>query len=465
MFRPIPKAILWRKIPYRPIAIVVLILALVVLVLLLFSLEREKLLLQGLTQGGTVPTELFPALWRSRRDVILVAVLVFLVSAIGVAALITFLHYDTTRRTLEEVKGLARNILQSIPTGILTVNQGGIISAVNPAAEAVLKRASSELLGHQYEVVFAEGDPLRSVLDEALKARRHVGQKDEPYKGGDGSLRAIRVSTAELSGDDNKPAGVLLQAQDVTEWLALEQRVRVAEKLAALHTLSAGVAHELRNPLSAIDLNLHLLEEDLKEKGVPATLGARYLHVLNAECRRLSVILDNFMKFARPGSIRLHEVNVEALIDHILTLMHFEAEERKVRLERTPEEELPPVLGDETQISQVLVNVLVNSFHAMPNGGICSIAAAKREADGKSWVEIIVKDNGIGITQEQISHLFEPFYTTKSNGTGLGLAIAYRIMQDHGGTIRVSSVLGAGTTVVIQLPVAAESLERLGAAS
>jgi signal transduction histidine kinase len=115
---------------------------------------------------------------------------------------------------------------------------------------------------------------------------------------------------------------------------------------------------------------------------------------------------------------------------------------------------LPPVLGDETQISQVLVNIIVNSFHAMPNGGLCQITAAQRETDGKPWVEITVKDNGVGITKEQISHLFEPFYTTKSHGTGLGLAIAYRIMQDHGRSIQVSSVPGNGTTVVTQFPVA-----------
>lgn len=462
MFRPVPTATFLRKIPYRHIAFVVLILALVVSVILLFSLEREKLLLQGLTQGGTVPAELFPALWQSRRDLILVTVLVFLVSAIGIAGGITFLHYDSTRRTLEEVKGLARNILRSIPTGVLTLNHAGIITAVNPTAEAALKRSSTELLGHPYESVFAEGETIRTVLQDALSSHHYVSQQDLAYESQDRTMHTIRVSTAELEGDEGQPPGVLLQAQDVTDWLALEQRVHVAEKLAALHTLSAGVAHELRNPLSAIDLNLHLLAEDLKETGMLATQGARYLHVLNAECRRLSGILDNFMKFARPGSVALHEVDVKAIIHHIMALMRFEAEERNIRFEQMTEEELPTVLGDETQISQVLVNIIVNSLHAMPNGGYCRITAAQREAEGKAWVEITVKDSGVGITKEQISHLFEPFYTTKSSGTGLGLAIAYRIMQDHGGTIQVSSAPGSGTTVVTQFPVAVDQPQQIG---
>jgi PAS domain S-box-containing protein len=461
MFRPVPTAIFWRKVPYRPIAVVILILALVVSVILLFSLEREKLLLQGLTQGGTVPTELLPALWQARRDVILVTVLVFLVSAIAIAGVIILLDYDSTRRTLEEVKGLARNILESIPTGVLTINRSGQVTVVNPSAAATLKRSTEELLGKSYEQMFPPGDMIRMVLDGALHHDHHVEHHDMPYRAGD-HTRTIRLTTADLTGDEGSPVGVIVLLKDVTELLGLERRVWIADKLAAMHTLSAGVAHELRNPLSAIDLNLHLLEEDLKEKGLLATQGARYLHVLNAECRRLSVILDNFMKFARPGSVSLHEVDVKALIDHILALMHFEAEERKIRLEQVVEEELPPVVGDETHISQMLVNIIVNSFHAMPNGGLCQVTVAQREIDGKAWVEITVKDDGVGITKEEISHLFEPFYTTKSSGTGLGLAIAYRIMQDHGGTIQVSSVPGSGTTVVTQFPVAIDQLRKVG---
>ena len=280
-----------------------------------------------------------------------------------------------------------------------------------------------------------------------------MSQQDLSYESQDRTPHTIRVSTADLTGDDTEPSGVILQAQDVTDWLALQQRVRVADKLAALHTLSAGVAHELRNPLSAMDLNLHLLEEELRERASLPEQGARYLRVLNAECRRLSVILDNFMKFARPGSVGLHEVNVSALIEHIIALMQFEAEERKIRLEQAVEEPLPSVMGDETAISQVLINVVVIAFHAMPNGGLCRIAAEIRHINGTRWLIVSVKDTGVGIKKEALTRVFEPFYTTKSSGTGLGLAIAYRIMEDHGGTIQVSSTPGIGTTVVVTFPV------------
>jgi PAS domain S-box-containing protein len=407
--------------------------------------------------------EMFRAL--SQRDLIVVVLFLAIGSAVSIAALVSFVHSASTTRTLEEVKGLARNILQSIPTGILTVNRGGIITAVNPAAETVLKRSASTLLGQPYDSMFASGEIIREVLDEALRNHRHISQKDFSHDGPQGRLQTIRVSTVELSGDGGEPAGVLLQAQDVTEWLALEQRVRVAEKLSALHTLSAGVAHELRNPLSAMDLNLHLLEEELDDRAQLNSRTAHYVHVLNAECRRLSSILDNFMKFARPTSVDPHEVDIRRIVEHIVTLMQLEAQEHRILIEYKMEKDLPPVMGDETQISQVLVNVIVNAFHAMTDGGRCHITADSRTVDDHRWVEISVRDTGIGIPEEMLPRLFDPFYTTKPSGSGLGLAIAYRIMQDHGGLISVTSTPGSGTAVVLRFPALASQRQELEATS
>ena len=223
-----------------------------------------------------------------------------------------------------------------------------------------------------------------------------------------------------------------------------------AEKLAALHTLSAGVAHELRIS-SAMDLNLHLLEEELREQGLTADGTSHYLQVLNAECRRLSGILDNFMKFARPGSVGLHEVDVPRVIEHIVALMQFEAEERRIQLEHTIMKDLPPVLGDETQISQVLVNIVVNAFHAMENGGRCHIVVDAHTADGTRWVNIVVRDTGVGIPEDALPRLFEPFYTTKSSGPDWASPSpieSCRIMAERSGIERARQ----GTTVTLKFP-------------
>jgi signal transduction histidine kinase len=316
------------------------------------------------------------------------------------------------------------------------------------------------LLGQSYEQIFHKGDLIRIALDEALHSHRHVDHHDMPYGTGDQS-RTIRLTTTDLTGDQGRSVGVIALLKDVTEELDLERRVRVADKLAGLHTLSAGVAHELRNPLSAIDLNLHLLEEELRGSSQPSSTFDKYLHVLNAETRRLSAILDNFMRFARPGSLRLHAIDTKRLLSHIMSLLQYEAQDRRVQLITKTSENLPALMGDETEISQVLVNVIVNAFHAMPNGGVCHVIARGIRTDEKEWVELTVQDSGIGIKEAELSRLFEPFYTTKTAGSGLGLAIAYRIVQDHEGTIQVTSTPDLGTTVVIKLPAASVALHAL----
>lgn len=451
MFRPSPETTVFQKIPLRLIGAVLLILATAVSVLLLFSLQHEQFVLQGLTEGKDIPTELIGGHRQSRYDLIAMTILLFLLSGIGISAAITFQHYSSTRRTLEEVKGLARNILESIPTGVVTVNRHGHITAVNPSAVAALKRSADALLGHGYDAVFDQGDMIRMVIDGALHKDRHVDHHDMPYDTGD-QTRTIRVTTANLTGDDGRRAGVIVLLKDVTDLLDLERRVRVADKLAGLHTLSAGVAHELRNPLSAIDLNLHLLEEELRGGHALPASQDKYLHVLNAETRRLSAILDSFMKFARPGSLLLHPIDTKHLLSHILSLLRYEAEDRRIQLITKSPDLLPSLIGDETEISQVLVNVLVNAFQAMPNGGVCHVIMRDVESDEHTWVEMTVQDSGVGIKAEDLSRLFEPFYTTKTEGTGLGLAIAYRIVQDHHGTIRIASQPGLGTTVIVKLP-------------
>jgi signal transduction histidine kinase len=262
----------------------------------------------------------------------------------------------------------------------------------------------------------------------------------------------IRVSTVGLTGDEGGTEGVILQIADVTEILSLERRLRNAEKLAALHTLSAGVAHEIRNPLSALDLNLHLLEEELRDHDALRGRIATYVEVVNVEIRRLQGILDNFLKFAKPSSVEMREVRLKDLVDHIVQLFQHEIDEKGIKIETQAGWGAPKVLGDETQLSQVLVNIMVNAVQSMPRGGAIRIAVNTQWLEGEGWVEVLVQDTGVGIKREDLRRLFEPFYSTKPNGSGLGLAIAYRIVEDHHGQLNVTSEEGRGTTVTVRLP-------------
>lgn len=458
MFRPRPETPLFKSILLRQIVAILFILAVVVGILLIYNLEHQSFVVAGLAEDFSPPSDIQAAVGQARQDLIAITLLLFLVGGVGITAVITYWHYANTKEDLEEVKGLARHILENIPTGVLTVNEEGVITTVNPTAETMLERPASTLLGKHYGRVFGMGHPIQMILAQILHHGGSIHAKEITLNSQRGEARTIRVSNVDLTGDDGKPAGMIFQLHDVTEWLALEQQVNDAQRLSALHTLSAGVAHELRNPLSALDLNVHLLEEQLREtKNFPPQVE-KYFQVLNTELSRLSAILDNIMRYAQSRPGRFHLVHIPALVAHVTQLLQHEAEERHQQLQVSVPADLPDVHGDESQIAQALINIVINAFQAMPAGGICRIIVQEREKLERHWVEIAVLDTGQGIDPHALVHIFDPFYTTKDTGTGLGLAVAHRIVQTHGGRIDVSTLPGGeGTSVVLCLPVPAHS--------
>lgn len=453
MFRPRPETPFLQNVLIRQIVAILLIVAVVVGVLLVFSLEHQNIVVESLTEGKTVSSELNAAVGQSRRNLIAITLLLFFVGGVGITAVVTYLHYANTKENLEEVKGLARHILESIPTGVLTVSEEGIITAANPTAETILERPAASLLGKHYDVVFGEGHPIQVIITQILQHGGSMRSKEITFDSQKGEIRTIRISSVDLTGDDGKPAGMIFQLHDVTEWLALEKQVNEAQRLAALHTLSAGVAHELRNPLSALDLNLHLLEEELCETTDLPAQANKYFQVLNTELSRLSAILDNILRYAQSRPAKFHDVNLQSLVSHVAQLLQHEAEDRHLQLHVSVPTDLPDVQGDETQITQALINIVINAFQAMSAGGVCRIIVQERERQERRWVEIAVHDTGQGIDPQSLVHIFDPFYTTKENGTGLGLAVAHRILQNHGGRIDVTAFPGEGTSVALSLPV------------
>lgn len=452
MFRPHPETTLFRNIPIRQIVAVLLIVAVVVGILLVISLERQQFVFSWLTEGKPFSAELDVALGQSQRDHIAITILLFLVGGIGISAVVTYLNYRNTRQTLEQVKGLARHILHGIPTGILAISRDGIITAMNPAAETILQKSSHALLGNQYDSVFAEGDPIHHVLTKTLQDGVSIIHMDLRIQQAKGHPRTIRITSAILAEDDGHHGGYIFQIEDVSEELAKERQLANAQKLTALHTLSAGVAHEIRNPLSALDLNLHLLKEELQEEGVLSSCAAQYIEILGTEIRRLATILDNIMSYAQSRSENIHEVNLPKVMDHLTHLLKQEAQKRGQQFEVEVSEHLPPIFCDETQMTQAIFNIVLNAFQAMPEGGLCRMMVGMPHKMDDSMVEIIIQDTGPGIPETALSHIFDPFFSTKLQGSGLGLAIAHRIMMNHGGTIDISSSIGQGTTVTLRLP-------------
>lgn len=228
-----------------------------------------------------------------------------------------------------------------------------------------------------------------------------------------------------------------------------QERVLQSERLATVGKLAAEVAHEIRNPLGSISLNLELLEDEI-EAGTATHSGetVSLVGAIKLELERLAEITDDYLRLARVPEPKLAYESVGAVLESLCDLLRGEVIERAVEIKLQIEPGLPRVLVDRKQLKQALLNILRNAFDAMPSGGPVSISA--RRADGH--VEIAIADQGHGIPPEHLQQIFEPFFTTKATGTGLGLAIAKDIVQGHGGSIDCSSHTGRGTVMTIRIP-------------
>jgi signal transduction histidine kinase len=239
----------------------------------------------------------------------------------------------------------------------------------------------------------------------------------------------------------------------------LSRRAQMAEKLAAVGTMTAGLSHEIRNPLNAAALQLSVLERRIHRlvgDAQPSLLEP--LTLVKDEIRRLDHILEDFLQFARPREFVAKPVDVVAVVSRVLDLLGGEAERRGVRLERDLEP-VPPVAGDDERLRQVLVNLGLNALEAVGGGGVVRVSCrleppASDHAGAGPEVAIRVDDDGSGIPPESRDRIFEPFFTTKARGSGLGLSIVHAIVTQHGGRIRVEDSPDGGARFLLLLPLA-----------
>jgi signal transduction histidine kinase len=450
MFRPDPEQTILGYIPVRFILSVLLVFAIVISVILILGIEREKNLVSELTREGAPPSTFFSL--RTQGEIIKIAVVLFLLTAVGVSIFATYQSYHVTRRTLETVKSLARNILGSIPTGVITIDSTGRVKSANSAAEKTLL-FDGDILGKRLMDVIPAKTGLGRLLDEAMTGGTCFHDKNVTYQA-NGQAVVLWVSLSELKDEKARREGMVLLLKDVSEVTRLGQQLRRSEKLSAINTLSAAVAHEIRNPLSAMDLNLGLLEEEVLSNTMGSSPAIReYMDVLNVEVKRLKEILDNFARFSKPTHLVYGEIRLESILQHLVSLIRGEAQEQGIVVQMDLSPSLPLLQADENQIMQVFLNIMINAIQAMPQGGKLQIRVEETTTEGRKWVDVKFSDTGIGIRSDKIEKIFEPFYSTRQGGTGLGLAVAHRIIEDHGGMIHVESVEGKGSAFTVRLPV------------
>jgi signal transduction histidine kinase len=218
-----------------------------------------------------------------------------------------------------------------------------------------------------------------------------------------------------------------------------------SEKLAALGQLAAGIAQEIRNPLTSINILIHSLRESLPSKNA----HREDLKVIEEEIDRINEIVDQFLRFARPSPPLLEKAEASSIFEETLQLLRPQIERQRISV-RKNFKSLPPIAIDKEQMKQVALNLLLNAIQAMPEGGRLKVSG--KIPTGNQWIMLTIQDSGIGVPSKDMDRLFDPFFSTKEGGIGLGLSIAHRIIDQHHGRIEVESTPGKGTLFTIMLP-------------
>jgi PAS domain S-box-containing protein len=372
---------------------------------------------------------------------------------------------------LRRSEATAQAILESASEGILLVDTSGRITLANAAALRMFGYDHAELIGQPLEILLpdrirvAHADHRMAYFAEPRVRPMGIGL-DLSGRRRDGAEFPVEISLSSVETSDGVVAMAFIT--DITERKRAEgqlQRQREVlyqnEKLAALGTLSAGIAHEMNNPLGIMTTRIEVMLLEAEEQQLPPQV-LEDLQVLHRAGQRVARIAASLRSFARQSAGERQPVELGTIVDEALLLMAKPLAADNVRVRTSLDRSLPPIVADVTAMHQVLMNLLTNAREAMPDGGTIDVETSPAERPG--WVRLRVADTGTGIPTEAISKVFDPFYTTKRTGTGLGLSVTYGIIEEHGGTIDVRSQPGLGTTFTLEFPAAPSPAGRTGEA-
>ncbi len=353
---------------------------------------------------------------------------------------------ETRGRNLKDLELFKDLIFESVGSGLVALDRQGHITAYNRAAEEITGFSAREACGRHWETIFGRGIRLDEAMadgdGEDVRARR----QETLLTRKDGRNVPLGISFWPLRSGDGQLDGLVGVCQDLSDIKQMEERMRQADRLAAIGRLAANIAHEIRNPLAALSGAIEQLTHELS----PNETQERLMQIVLRESRRLNRIISEFLDYARPAPLRRQTVNVAELLDEVALLLERHPLAEKITIVRNYAAALSAEM-DAHQFRQALWNLSLNAAQAMPDGGTLTIGARVMDGSG-SRLEVWVTDTGQGIERKDLPHIFEPFYSTRPGGTGLGLALVHRVVEEHGGTVKVRSAPGTGTTFVLRLP-------------
>jgi two-component system sensor histidine kinase PilS (NtrC family) len=361
---------------------------------------------------------------------------------------------------LDQLELLNRNIVQSINTGLITLNNQLEISYINPAVEQISGFGYRDLEGIHIGDIFPKIVPNLSISDK----RGGNDDMPQPQKGidvdfdrRDGTRLHLGFSQSILKDPGGDEIGLILICQDLTEFRQMQEQVRRMDRLAVAGELAAGIAHEIKNPLASLSGSIQMLRDEVDF----GPMQQRLMDITMREAERLNALVNEFLLFSRPERAVDRSVAVNEVIEDTLEMLKNSPElTRPIRIEKTLSKNLW-VHIDSQRLQQVIWNLVLNAVQEMKNSGRLSVATAIRTKRGsgdaqEKLAEISISDTGPGILPENQGKVFDPFFTTKDQGTGLGLTIVHRIVENYDGKIFLDSDGRSGTTFTLHFPLAEE---------
>jgi PAS domain S-box-containing protein len=338
------------------------------------------------------------------------------------------------------------SVMAGLEDGLILFTRDARAVMVSPAAEKFLGAPSSQFLGRRVTEIFPPGHPLHAILQLEGEVLREIASETD-LETVEGTKR-VGVGVQEIQ-EDGERMGALVTLRDLDSIESINTQLQVSERLAALGRITAGVAHEVKNPLNSMRLWLENLKEALPRDADNSARQA--VHVLDNEIDRLDAVVKRFLDFSRPMEVRLEPTQLANLLREVLEVAGPQLEKAHVQVAQLLPIGVPEVFVDRALLKQAVLNLVLNAVDAMPSGGQLQLTLSRRG----EMAEITVGDTGKGIPLEHRQKVFQLFFTTRPGGSGIGLASTFRIVQLHNGSIDFTSEVGRGTTFRIELPLAA----------
>ncbi len=353
----------------------------------------------------------------------------------------------------DRVGSFNEKILQSVPSGVLTVNCDKIITTFNKAAGVILDLSPGSILKKPYKTVFEKNGKMIFFLEETLKNKQDMLRQECEIDRPDGKKIWLGLNTSLLRDNEDQIIGVTIVFTDLTEKKVMEEQIALKKRLTMMGEMSAWIAHEFRNYTGTILGFSRLLEKRVTEDPEAREMISEITDELSAMERLITELLS----YSKKREINATEVSLTSLIEKTLKPFSENKPDTRVKLGSTFENELPMVELDPILMRQAFSNLIQNALEGIEADGVVHVTVFRRS---KERVQIEVTDNGCGISQEVLVKVLLPFFTTKESGTGLGLALVHKIVLSHNGQITLESLVGKGTTVTIVLPIHQKHLQK-----